>query len=485
MLAGYCWPQSVDPLEKVTLYCHSDDPRVHVEVIRQGADDRVVFAQSGVSIVAQPRPEDVSVSGCDWPGCIEFEVDPDWSSGFYLVRMSDEHDRRAEAYFVVRSTQPLDAMLVLATSTWTAYNDWGGPSFYTGGNTSSLVRPLPRGFLHKREPDRFRIARYQDWSPADVEAFNVARYSPWCMAAGWANWEFLFVRWAEAQGLRLGYATSSDLDGDADLLQGYPAYVSVGHDEYWSAGMRDNVEAFVEHGGNAAFFSGNTAFWQARFENDHTQLVCYKNAIEDDPQYHREHAPNLSTMWSDPLVGRPENTMTGVSFTRGGYAHMPNAPRGTGGYRVRQPGHWAFADLNLTVDDDLGVGGIVVAYECDGCELVETNDALLATGEDGTPAEFEVLATAPARLWETHEASDGLHESYVGELNWVAERIGGGDTPENRALFEQGHAVMGSFRKGRGQVFTTGCTDWAYGLTQPDVATVTKNVLQRFVQSND
>jgi hypothetical protein len=42
---------------------------------------------------------------------------------------------------------------------------------------------------------------------------------------------------------------------------------------------------------------------------------------------------------------------------------------------------------------------------------------------------------------------------------------------------------MGSFRKGRGQVFTTGCTDWAYGLTQPDVATVTKNVLQRFVQS--
>ena len=28
-------------------------------------------------------------------------------------------------------------------------------------------------------------------------------------------------------------------------------------------------------------------------------------------------------MWSDPLVGRPESEMTGVSFTRGGYAHMP------------------------------------------------------------------------------------------------------------------------------------------------------------------
>ena len=57
-----------------------------------------------------------------------------------------------------------------------------------------------------------------------------------------------------------------------------------------------------------------------------------------------------------------------------------------------------------------------------------------------------------------------LHDSYIGELNWVAERLGGGDTAANRARFEKGHAVMGTFRRGKGEVFTTGCTDWAYGL---------------------
>ena len=74
----------------------------------------------------------------------------------------------------------------------------------------------------------------------------------------------------------------------------------------------------------------------------------------------------------------------------------------------------------------------------------------------------------------------GLPDSYVGELNWVAERLGGGDTPENRAAFANGSAVLGTFRRGAGQVFTTGCTDWAYGLGDPAVATVTRNVLARF-----
>ena len=210
-----------------------------------------------------------------------------------------------------------------------------------------MQRPLPKGFLHKSKPARHRIACYQDWSKDDARMFADAGYSPWCMAAGWANWELLFVRWAESQGLKLGFATSADLDGDPNLLSGYPVYLSVGHDEYWSASMRDNVEGHVDNGGNAAFFSGNTSFWQARFEDDHTRLVCFKNAMEDDPVFDSKSAPTWSTMWSDPLVTRPENAMTGVSFTRGGYAHMPNAPRGTGGYRFWQTDHWAFASLSV------------------------------------------------------------------------------------------------------------------------------------------
>ncbi len=45
-------------------------------------------------------------------------------------------------------------------------------------------------------------------------------------------------------------------------------YLSVGHDEYWSWGMRDALDAFTDAGGNAAILSGNTCFWQVRFDDD-------------------------------------------------------------------------------------------------------------------------------------------------------------------------------------------------------------------------
>ena len=74
-----------------------------------------------------------------------------------------------------------------------------------------------------------------------------------------------------------------------------------------------------------------------------------------------------------------------------------------------------------------------------------------------------------------------MPDGYIGELNWVATRLGGEDTESIRAKYADGHAVMGVFPKGEGEVFTTGCTDWAYGLKQHDVSTVTRNVIGRFL----
>ena len=42
------------------------------------------------------------------------------------------------------------------------------------------------------------------------------------------------------------------------------------------------------------------------------------------------------------------------------------------------------------------------------------------------------------------------------------------------------HAVVGIFTTtGGGTVFNAGCTDWTYGLGDPDIARVTRNVLER------
>ncbi len=483
MISGYCWPQSAAAGECVELFVSCATP-FRVEIHRQGIRDEMVWERSDVVAADHPVPADVSARGCAWPPCALVTIADDWRSGFYLVSLTGQDGTRSEAFFVVRASEPGDALLVLSTSTWHAYNDWGGTNYYNGGHTASLVRPLAGGLLRRDDPARFRWARLDEVDPDEVvEYFTSSGNSVWIVAAGWSSWEYLFVQWAERAGVELDYAVSADLETVPGLLDPYRLYLSVGHDEYWSAGMRDAVETFVDDGGRAAFFSGNTSFWQIRHEPDERTQVAYKTAIEQDPLFGTDRQENLSTMWSDPLVGRPENAMTGVTFTRGGYAHVDAAPRGSGGYTVWRPGHWAFDGVELRAGDLLGAAAVVVGYECDGCDLRLVDGLPAATGVDGTPPTFTVLATAPAHLWADDDRPPDLPGAdQVAELNWVASRLAGEDNEANRQRFAHGAAVMGHFTRGRGEVFTTGCTDWAFGLDDPAVAQVTSNVIDHFLR---
>lgn len=124
-------------------------------------------------------------------------------------------------------------------------------------------------------------------------------------------------------------------------------------------------------------------------------------------------------MWSDPRIGRPETQMTGVSFTRGGYARIgQGVPRGAGGYTVWRPDHWLLDGTDLRYGDILGAAHTVVGYECDGCAMTLRNGVPEPTHEDGCPANFEIVATAPAHLWsktkehdsaQWHGRDHGLH----------------------------------------------------------------------------
>ena len=58
----------------------------------------------------------------------------------------------------------------------------------------------------------------------------------------------------------------------------------------------------------------------------------------------------------------------------------------------------------------------------------------------------------------------------------------GDDSAASQAKVLRGHAVMGSFKRGEGEVFNAGTTEWAHGLAAADpfVTRITRNVLRRF-----
>src|SRR4051812_38290500 len=131
VVTGYCWPQSARPGEQVALHLSSAGGRpVRVEVARVGVRRDVVFRSDAVAAEEHATPKDASSKGCGWPVALTLDVDPTWRSGFYEVVLEiDVGDkvRRDFAFFVVRP-EGARIVLALATNTWNAYNDFGGPN---------------------------------------------------------------------------------------------------------------------------------------------------------------------------------------------------------------------------------------------------------------------------------------------------------------------------------------------------------------------
>jgi len=81
-----------------------------------------------------------------------------------------------------------------------------------------------------------------------------------------------FIAWAESQGYGVDVVTQVDLHRDGSILDGYAVVCFIGHDEYWSASMRDHLDAWVDAGGRVARFGGNF-LWQVRLEENETKQV--------------------------------------------------------------------------------------------------------------------------------------------------------------------------------------------------------------------
>lgn len=491
-LSAYVTPLSILPGEPVSLHGSSASPRVSIEIARIGLQRETVWQRDDVAVENLAVPSDAVENGCGWPVLETIASGRDWRSGYYEVCFTGRDARgrelRHEAFFVVRAPEssPRRALLVLSSNTWNAYNDFGGANLYTGARRVSFERPMSPGFLSKPAGpgDRVSVINPPDFRMVTHIGYHLLhRLSPWCGSAGWPNYELPFVEWAERRGYELDYATNADLELHPGTLEGYRLMLSVGHDEYWSAGQRDAVEAHVAGGGNVAFFSGNTCFWQVRLEDGGRTMVGYKRAFESDPLYGTAEQARVTTMWSDPLTGRPENTLTGVSFIRGGYARIGRrVPRGSGGYTVHRPEHWVFAGTDLEYGDLLGGEAVVVGYECDGCEMaLDQNGRPIPTGRDGTPADFEILATSPAASFDRRTSVRPVPAGELSEIEFHALRVLGDCTPASVEKLAYGHAVMGAYRRG-GTVFTTGCTDWACGLGDPLVERVTRNVVDRLLE---
>ena len=507
MIACYTDRTSVRPGESFRLHASCDGGPCSLEIARVGAAREPVWQTSGLVNPEYPIPAEADRFGCGCPAADEIPVGAEWRTGYYDIVLTSAAGETAHHFVCVKAapsrTQPM--VLVLTTNTLHAYNYWGGRSAYCDVDALmsrraalpeamagalgvlSTQRPFPPLLLSPPQ-DMPRLVNLEKrgfgqrpWAGADPAWSRAHRQSPYDGSAGYLNkWEHAFVRWAEAEGLGFDYLTDYDLDSDPEALAPYRAVVLVGHSEYWSGPQRDQLERFVDGGGRLAIFAGNTAFWKVRWEDGGRTLVCHKWKGAEAEDISANAATHL---WSHPMFARPEAEITGLSFIFGGYHRLGLcAARGQGGYTVYRPDHWALEGADLYWGDVFGDDVPLVGYENDGCPIAFGEDGLPAPRPIlGVPADLEIIAMAPAAFAETPSPYRPLIPPE--QLDVVAQIAFGDDSGAAQQRVLRGHAVMAAFRRGQGEVFNAGTTEWAHGLAagNPFVERITRNVLARFL----
>jgi hypothetical protein len=491
--------------QKLRLFVSSNVTRIVVRLYRDGLNRAVVYETGPLDVDFQPMPERAFEVGCQWSETHEWSIPNDLPSGGYIVEILDADATEASAlghhFVAIRPSNYQKAAsiaLIAATSTWAAYNDWGGASHYYGidkglfwGRAARLStqRPWGRGqvwlpldaprMMNAVRPEGPVAARYDCIEWAALKGF-----SKYYASAGWATYERPFVRWLEGHGFSVDVYTQDDLHFSPEFLERYDCAAIVGHDEYWTREMRGAIECYTEAGGNVARFGGNF-MWQIRIEDEGRTQTCYKyEARKKDPVVGTDDADRMTGAWEDPLLNYPGAKTFGVNAFRGQYSGFGgSAPRNSRGFTVFKPEHWAFEGTGLGYADQFGDKAGIFGIEVDGLDYNFVDGLPVPTGIDGAPPQVEILAFGFATLSE-HSLPEHAHALMLGDgdARFRSVILEGSTKPDVLARNSRGCGLVIWMNKGKGEVFTAGTCEWVAGLLHEDHATqaITRNVLQRF-----
>ena len=303
---GYTDQQSYRPGERVTVYLNTDNPQP-VALVR-------IYDYSGLHVkhfFPARLTTQVPVEPAPWANGFGYEpsgsfILPDLPSGVYLI------ERIIPLIVKAPLSRPADIVIVYPTNTCAAYNEAGGRSLYS----------------------------------APVKAIMVSFLRP----AGTANVAFheAFLRWLTLIELPYSIKFIADIDlEDYAEISGSKVLMLIGHSEYWTRTAREYFDQFVLGGGNALILAGNTMWWQVRYTDDRSQMICYKDVHDPITD------PWIRTInWTNPSLQYSVLRSIGVDFLHGGFGiGYPN----TGGFRVLAPKSPVFDLVEIHADDTIKI----------------------------------------------------------------------------------------------------------------------------------
>ncbi len=430
----------------------------HIDIYRmgyyQGNGARLVASIPATQTTRQVQPAPLTDSATGLVDAGNWSVSASWAvpstavSGIYMARLTrDDTGGASMIYFVVRADDShSDLLFQTSDSTWQAYNNWdgsgNGTAFFGSGGTYGGVS----------------LYTYNGSNPTlqnEGRAYKVSYNRPLvddATSGGYGDYnsplhaEYPMVRFLEANGYDVSYSTDLDSDRNGALIKNHKAFLSVGHDEYWSGGQRANVTAARDAGVNLAFFSGNESFWKTRWEasidgsgTPYRTLVCYKESKDNTP--------------TDPLDASPTWTWTGT------WRDSRYSPPADGGKPENALSGTAY--MNDRTNVDLGISMTVPAIDASLRFWRNTAVANLQAGQTATLSQYTVgyetdedvdNGSRPAGLMDMSATTFSTEEHVTVPWGTV---VGPGSSTHSITLYRAASGAL---------VFAAGSVQWSWGL---------------------
>ncbi|MGZ4156399.1 MAG: N,N-dimethylformamidase beta subunit family domain-containing protein, partial [Bacteroidia bacterium] len=275
-IQGFATDISVNKGSTIHFKINTDASAYTIDIYRlgyyQGNGARKVGVGTITAALPQSQPADLydastGLTDCgNWAESAHWDVPSTAVSGIYIAKLTrTDNSGSSHIVFIVRDdASTSDLFFKTSDATWEAYNVYGGNSLYVGSTSYAS------GHAAKVSYNRPFITRDGGGGGGAAE--------DWLF-----NAEYPMIRWLEKNGYNISYTTDVDVDRNGSFILNHKVFLSVGHDEYWSAQARSNVEAARNAGIHLAFFSGNEIYWKTRYENStdgsstpYRTLVCYK-----------------------------------------------------------------------------------------------------------------------------------------------------------------------------------------------------------------
>lgn len=393
---------------------------------------------------------------CGWPCAAEVAVPSDADSGMYYVSvaLAGAQDALEIPFAVVRPAPRRSGSIALlfATFTWIAYARRPVDDTFVPGLASSFygnhVSGTPFIHLGLRMP-----------LPLALPFRHVTHRATFTLHQHLVRPERLAEAWLAREGYPFECITDADLDVEPELLDRFAALMIVGHNEYWTQGMRDGIAAYLDSGGAVLNLSGNTAYWRVTHDRDERSLEARKTSRAGEPKawlppeawgerWHTDGRPGGT--WS--LIGQPSNEVLGLEYL--GWVDQGDitafAP-----FTVRAPDHFLLREPEPV---PIEPGGLLGTRSLDG-------PAISGYEMDGLP---QAIGMAPAL------PTDGL--------TLLAHAQHGHRYVEHETA-DPGYGADMIYweRPGGGRVFNAGTINYTGALAvDPGIQALTRNVLHHF-----